>query len=748
MNIGGLYEYLKSAVEAEIIAQRADRANLRSLRAVWAERLQQMEEGQAVYRFETTKQVHPSLEDAPVVVDTGDKELLGEVIFASGYEVHVATADIGENVGASQLLIDLTFILERLHHLLEEQVRTPYQFEMATVAAVFGLREIPEPLDNGQVLALLRCMTADASEVLERPNAEQQLAIELSTKAPVLFVWGPPGTGKTTTLAWIAEAYVHRGESVLLVSNTNVAVDRALVKLLDAVGADGEWAQRISRGAILRLGISELPQLQPLLLNTRMAEDTDPHAREREANASHRQRKHLVERAELIACTLAKAVTDPFVHERRFDVLLIDEGSMAPLPYVAGLSALCRKRVVVGGDFRQLPPISLVQEAEGSRWLTTDIFQQAGIVSPDGTVQHRWNLVALAEQWRMRVPICELVNEPIYRGILRTPERLHGAPEDCLYLVDTASLRTCSDRTSGYSHFNVASALVCVGLTQQLLTENPFVRVGIVTPYNAQASLIHAMLLDCDLAHEVRVATVHRFQGEERSVIIFDCVDAPPFGWLGQFLRGSSPAEESTRLLNVAITRAQHQLYLVGDSGYLERKLPAEALLRHILQRIRQDGTVLDGSCYVGVALSGNRSWRWVSGGDFPSMLQQDLREAMRGWGSVTVMAPLLHRDDGEVIRSLLSDLLQAGVEVNILHNEGDALHEHVKSLQKTGARLTALRLPSGRQEYQDWCAFVGRQAVWWGSVVMPYRGEAFVRIASRATMNELQFLRRPRSSG
>ncbi|GIV19224.1 MAG: hypothetical protein KatS3mg023_0975 [Armatimonadota bacterium] len=749
MNIMVLYENLRTAVEAEIIAQQADKANLKSLRAVWAERIRQIEDEQAVYRFETAKQVHPSLEDAPVVVDTGETEVPGEVLFALGYEVHVATADLGESLGACQLLIDLTFILERLHQLLEEQIRSPRHFEMGTAETVLGLRDCERvPVDN-EVLSLLRCMQQDAP-AHERPNSEQRAAIQISANAPVLFVWGPPGTGKTTTLAWIAEACVRRGESVLLVSNTNVAVDRALTKLLDAVGTDGEWARKIIQGAILRLGISEQPHLQPLLLGTHLElHRQDSMSSEREDKGEHsfqRERRRLMEKAQLIACTLAKAVTDPYLRERRFDVLLVDEGSMAPLPYVAALAALCRKRVVIGGDFRQLPPISMVQEEESARWLNTDIFQQAGIVAPDGSVQHRWNLVALAEQWRMRTPICELVNEPMYEGMLRTPEHLQGDPEDSLYLVDTGALRACSDRTSGYSHFNIANALVCVGLTQRLLIENPFARVGIVTPYNAQASLIHAMLLDCDLAHEVRVATVHRFQGEERQAIIFDCVDAPPFGWVGQFLRGSRPAEESTRLLNVAVTRAQQQLYLVGDAGYLERKLPPQVLLRYILWKIRREGTVLDGSHFVGVAMDNNRSWRWVSEADFLPMLQQDLREAMRQRGSITVMEPLLRRDDGETLVSLLTDLLRTRVEVNILHAESTTLHERATALHQMGAKLIPLRLPQGRQEFQDWCAFIGRQAAWWGSVVMPYRQAAFVRVASRATMNELQFLRRPRS--
>lgn len=751
MNIANVYEQLKTAVEAEIIAQRADGANLKSLRAVWAERIRQLDGGQAIYRFETAVQVHPSLEDAPVVVDTGEEEFPGEVIFASGYEVHVVIADIGESVGACQLFIDLTFILERLYQLLEEQIHSPHQFEVTTTEAVFGLRAFNEVQAGDSAVALLRCMRDEGTLALERPNTEQCVAINLSTSAPVLFVWGPPGTGKTTTLAWIAEACVRRGESVLIVSNTNVAIDRALTKLLDAVGTDGDWARKVAQGAILRLGVSEQPSLQPLLLTSHLDSYESSRSAVEEESTEHglqRRRRGLTQQAELIACTLAKGVTDPYLRNRRFDVLLIDEASMAPLPYVAALSALCRKRVVVVGDFRQLPPITIAQDKEEAYWLTTDIFQLAGIVAPDGRVHNRWNLVALVQQWRMRAPICELVNEPMYEGMLDTPAHLHGTPEECLYLVDTAPLRACSDRTSGYSHFNVVSALVCVGLTQHLLVQNPFLKLGIVTPYSAQASLIHAMLLDCGLAHEVRVATVHRFQGEERQAIIFDCVDAPPFSWVGQFLRGCNPAEESTRLLNVAITRAQKEFYLVGDSGYLERKLPAESLLRYVLYRTRSEGTVLDGARFVGVALDTNRSWRWVEEGEFVQMLQKDLREAMRRRGSVLVVEPLLHRDDSEPVVQVLIDLLRAGVEVHLLQTKSITPHERTKSLVLAGAKTKTLRLPQGRQEYQDWCAFVGRQAVWWGSVVLPHRGAAFVRFASRATMNEIQFLRRSRSSG
>ena len=53
----------------------------------------------------------------------------------------------------------------------------------------------------------------------------------------VSYIIGPPGTGKTETLAAIAYALVQAGRSVLIAAHTNIAVDNAILKL--AKFADG-----------------------------------------------------------------------------------------------------------------------------------------------------------------------------------------------------------------------------------------------------------------------------------------------------------------------------------------------------------------------------------------------------------------------------------------------------------------------------------------------------------------------------
>jgi uncharacterized coiled-coil DUF342 family protein len=62
-------------------------------------------------------------------------------------------------------------------------------------------------------------------------NAEQARALGALTSPGGWFVWGPPGTGKTTVIARAVREAIGRGQSVLLVSHTNAAVDTALAAL-------------------------------------------------------------------------------------------------------------------------------------------------------------------------------------------------------------------------------------------------------------------------------------------------------------------------------------------------------------------------------------------------------------------------------------------------------------------------------------------------------------------------------------
>ncbi|MEJ2336662.1 MAG: AAA domain-containing protein [Gemmatimonadales bacterium] len=85
----------------------------------------------------------------------------------------------------------------------------------------------------------------------------------------------------------------------------------------------------------------------------------------------------------------------------------------------------------------------------------------------------------------------------------------------------------------------------------------------------------------------LEIATIHRFQGREKSVVVLDTVDAPPgASW---FLHEGCNAD-LPRLMNVALSRARHALVLVGAVEGLRRTLPPDALVNRLVAMVVAEG--------------------------------------------------------------------------------------------------------------------------------------------------------------
>lgn len=59
----------------------------------------------------------------------------------------------------------------------------------------------------------------------------QNTACRMSASQPITVIWGPPGTGKTETLANIALQHLNMGHRVLMLSYSNVSVDGAILRV-------------------------------------------------------------------------------------------------------------------------------------------------------------------------------------------------------------------------------------------------------------------------------------------------------------------------------------------------------------------------------------------------------------------------------------------------------------------------------------------------------------------------------------
>ncbi|MDR1700281.1 MAG: hypothetical protein LBR68_03735 [Lachnoclostridium sp.] len=74
----------------------------------------------------------------------------------------------------------------------------------------------------------LVCNGHNAISATENIRKGSDTAVKLSKSQPITFIWGPPGTGKTHTLAYIAIEHMKAGNRVLMLSHSNVSVDGAI----------------------------------------------------------------------------------------------------------------------------------------------------------------------------------------------------------------------------------------------------------------------------------------------------------------------------------------------------------------------------------------------------------------------------------------------------------------------------------------------------------------------------------------
>jgi DNA replication protein DnaC len=81
-------------------------------------------------------------------------------------------------------------------------------------------------------------------------NDSQNRAIQTGLRQSSSRIWGPPGTGKTTTLAVLVSELASRGERVLLTSNTHAALDQVLEGLLK----QEQLQEPIRVGKVIRMG--------------------------------------------------------------------------------------------------------------------------------------------------------------------------------------------------------------------------------------------------------------------------------------------------------------------------------------------------------------------------------------------------------------------------------------------------------------------------------------------------------------
>lgn len=435
-------------------------------------------------------------------------------------------------------------------------------------------------------------------------NEPQRDAVRLALSAKdVAVIHGPPGTGKTTTVAELIRCMVARGDRLLACAASNHAVDNLLEKLL-RVGLepvrlghparvvpelraraldllaekhpDARQARKVAREAFALFRQADKwtrgkPEPGAKAAMRKDARDLLAEARRLEALAVER----VMDDARVVCATLT-GLDGATLGQRRFDTAVIDEACQATEP-AAWLPLLRAGRVILAGDHCQLPPTVVSPEAADAG-LSVSLMERI-VGRFGGHVSRR-----LVVQYRMHESIMAFPSAEFYDGdLVADPSvavhRLTDLPgvsgpvaERVVRFIDTAGAsydeQQEADTESRYNRQEAAlaakqvRAFVAAGMAPEQL--------AVITPYRGQVRLLREMLAQFPV---LEIDSVDGFQGREKEAVVISLVRSNPAGEIG-FLA-------DTRRTNVALTRARRALVVIGDSATLAADQFYQRMIAH-----------------------------------------------------------------------------------------------------------------------------------------------------------------------
>lgn len=453
---------------------------------------------------------------------------------------------------------------------------------------------------------------------------------------------------------------------------------------------------------------------------------------------------NIVKEAKVIITTMTQSYSSQIISSMNFNMIIIDEASMVPLPIMFFASGLSLDKIVVIGDFKQLAPIAQSK----NKYLHTDIFEFSALKKNIEEKGEDQRLVALNEQFRMDPAISEICNTFVYQPC---NNRLEDSPKvknrnndnilerdpypgEPIVFCDTSSVNPWCTSTPSHSCFNLYHAILVVKLMERAVNEGVSEeKIGVITPYRAQAKFINRMKQALLPKGEAKISTVHKFQGLENEIIIFDtAISRGKRGGPGYFYDGS---DESDRMLNVAVTRAKTKLIVVGDTAYLNSRLNNDSLMFKVLDHFRKKDKVFASEtimkdCYQEMLLSKEMFRKNVdkplvpqyfgvfNQTEFYDVFEEDLLGAKKG-ECVLIHSPFIQFARVSKLMDVLKAIIDKGAKLIIFTEKryknvelfDDSIKDALNYLEDIGATIQY------RSNIHQKRAFISDRIWWEGSL-------------------------------
>ena len=474
-------------------------------------------------------------------------------------------------------------------------------------------------------------------------NASQGAAMMQIFNNSVTLVQGPPGTGKTTLISSTILETVRRLKQEELTTDLkqklklgSLSTYRSNIRTLKLlVCADSnQGTNNICLSLIKKMEDKKFPKINFIRWMSPQSYVKHEHdqklekyiytrclkkdEKERQKNMSEQQRKlqkklkviKILE-CDVIFCTLMTASiiedsirkqlkykesrqttsypqsrydVDNVSEEIQFPYSIVDEASQTTQPRVLGALKKSARRFVLVGDPKQLGP---VVHNKGIEKDFNSLFES--LIGKGGNY-----CCFLDTQYRMHPSLSIDPNRAFYGGRIKDGPQGHPTPgltNQLRSLFTNVNQRkifydvNVSEKFADKSFYNLGEIQQAIELVNKLKNVGVcYSEVGIIATYNTQVSRLK-LILESYLGEgeyrKLKIGTVDSFQGSEKDFIILSTVRSNREGKIG-FVKDS-------RRMNVALTRAKHGLFIIGNARTLERR---RGNWKDLLKGYRQKGLV------------------------------------------------------------------------------------------------------------------------------------------------------------
>ena len=424
---------------------------------------------------------------------------------------------------------------------------------------------------------------------------------------------GPPGTGKTSyaLVAMVKEALTEEGTSILLMAYTNRAVDEICEKMQKHGIAFIRIGSRLSCDA----------RFHDQLLGEKVRTC---------ANATA-IRRMIAETRVFVGTTTAVSSKLHLFTLKHFELAIIDEASQILEPHLLGILSAQHggrnaiDKFILIGDHKQLPAV--VQQPEESSKVTEPLLREIGLLDCRHSLFERLIrlqkkngtedfVYQLSRQGRMHPEVADFANRAFYGATLApipVPHQLQSlassekegknglerlvAERRVAFIVSPGDFRTTISEKVNVDEARRVAALLRVVYEQAEGREkgsfHPYRTVGVIVPYRNQIAMIRKEIARLGIPEllAISIDTVERYQGSERDCIIYSFTIQRPYQL--DFLTSNTFEEDGAtidRKLNVALTRAREQMFLIGNPGLLGMN----PVFQQMMEEVKRVGAWVD----------------------------------------------------------------------------------------------------------------------------------------------------------